>query len=234
MAELTRRALVATGMAAGLAAAAAPRQARAQAADAQLLVDRARIVVDEFREDQNFKQLPVYIQNAYGLLIFPDLLKAGFIIGAEYGVGVMLARAIRSGEWSDPAFVMLIGGSFGLQIGGKASDMILTVMNEGAVTKIVTSQFKLGTDASIAAGPFGAGVGASTTTQFGEDLYSFARGKGLFGGLALDGAGILPRGEWNKAYFGRPVTPMEILRERQVTNPAALPLKEALGRFHTV
>jgi lipid-binding SYLF domain-containing protein len=127
--------------------------------------------------------------------------------------------------------VRLIGGSLGLQIGGKASDMIVTIMNEAAVGKIVTSQFKLGTDASIAAGPLGAGVGAATTTQFGEDLYTFQRGRGLFGGLALDGAGILARDEWNRAYYGQPVTPLQIVRERTVTNAGALPLKEALGRF---
>lgn len=231
MTSLTRRAATAAGVAAGLGLLAAPRLARASAGDAQLLIDRARIVVDEFRGDGNFGQLPVYLQNAYGVLIFPDLLKAGFIIGAEYGEGVLLARAIRTGEWSDPAFVRLIGGSLGLQIGGKASDMIVTIMNEAAVGKIVTSQFKLGTDASIAAGPLGAGVGAATTTQFGEDLYTFQRGRGLFGGLALDGAGILARDEWNRAYYGQPVTPLQIVRERTVTNAGALPLKEALGRF---
>jgi SH3 domain-containing YSC84-like protein 1 len=232
MAMMQRRSVVLGLLAgAGTLALLPTGPARAQAGEAQILVDRARIVVDEFQNDANFDGMAVYVQNAYGVIVFPDLLKAGFIVGAEFGNGVMLTRDIRSGAWSAPAFVMLIGGSLGLQIGGKASDMILTIMNDGAIQKILSSRFKLGTDASVAAGPLGAGVGASTTTQFGEDIYSFARGKGLYGGLSLDGAGLLPKEEWNQAYYGQPVTPAAILREGQAHNPAAAPLQEALSRF---
>jgi lipid-binding SYLF domain-containing protein len=197
----------------------------------QLLVDRARIVVEEFLNDPNFKQMHVYVQNAYAVVVLPDLLKAGFFVGAEYGKGVMLARDVRSGAWGDPAFFDLIGGSLGLQIGGKASDVIFTIMNDGAVQKILTSRFKLGTDASVAAGPVGAGVGAATTIQFGEDVYVFSKGMGLYGGLTLDGSVFLAKDDWNKVYYGRAVTPMEIIRDKAVTNTGSSGLRDALARF---
>ncbi len=197
----------------------------------QLLVDRARIVVEEFLNDPNFKQMHVYMQNAYAVVILPDLLKAGFLVGAEYGKGVMLARDVRTGAWGEPAFFDLVGGSLGLQIGGKASDVIFTIMNDGAVAKILSSRFKLGTDASVAAGPVGAGVGAATTIQFGEDVYVFSKGKGLYGGLTLDGSVFIAKDEWNKAYYGSAVTPTQIIRDKAVSNAGAAGLQDALARF---
>ncbi|MCS6876805.1 MAG: lipid-binding SYLF domain-containing protein [Geminicoccaceae bacterium] len=197
----------------------------------QRLVDRARIVVEEFLADPEFQRMRVYVQNAYAVIVVPDLLKAGFFLGAEYGKGVLLARDVRSGAWSDPIFVELYGGSIGLQFGGKASDVILTVMNRAALDKILTSNFKIGTDASVAAGPVGAGVGAATTLQFGEDLYVFSRGKGLYGGLSVEGTAIVVKGDWNNRYYGQSVTPAAVLDERRVTNTGSQALRDALARF---
>ncbi len=201
------------------------------ASEQQRLVDRARIVVEEFQADPNFQRMRVYVQNAYAVLIAPDLLKAGFFLGAEYGVGLLLARDIRSGEWSDPVFVDLYGGSIGLQLGGKVSDVVFTIMNLGALEKILTSNFKLGTDASVAAGPAGVGIGAATTVQFGEDVYVFSRGKGLYGGLSAEGTAILLKPDWIRAYYGQNVAARAVLFERAVTNPGSAPLREALARF---
>lgn len=197
----------------------------------QLLVDKARIVVEEFLADSNFQRMRVYVQNAYAVLVVPGLLKAGFVVGLEYGKGVLLARDLRSGDWSDPAFFDIFGGSLGLQIGGKSSDVIMTIMNQGALDKILTSQFKLGTDASVAAGPVGAGVGAGTTIQFGEDVYVFSRGQGLYGGLSIEGSGIVGKNDWNQAYFGQPATLSQILKERTVANSGSAGLREALAKF---
>jgi lipid-binding SYLF domain-containing protein len=197
----------------------------------QRLVDRARIVVEEFLADPNFQRMRVYVQNAYAVIVVPDLLKGGFFLGAEYGQGVLLARDIRTGAWSDPVFLDLYGGSIGLQFGGKASDVVITVMNQGALDKILTSNFKIGTDASVAAGPVGAGVGAATTVQFGEDLYVFSRGKGLYGGLSVEGTAILIKSDWNERYYGQKVTAAAILKERSVTNTGSTGLREALARF---
>ena len=174
----------------------------------------------------------VYVQNAYGVLIIPDLLKGGFFIGVEHGTGVLLARDPQSGTWGQPAFFDIWGGSFGLQFGGQSSDAIFTLMNQGAIQKLLSSKFQLGADASVAVGELGAGVGAGTTVQFGEDVYAFARNMGLYGGLALDGTYAQPRNDWNRAYYGQPLTAEQIVAGRAA--PAATgteALRNALAQF---
>jgi lipid-binding SYLF domain-containing protein len=197
----------------------------------QRLIDRARIVVEEFQADPNFANVPVYVQNAYAVLIVPDMLQGGLILGAEHGVGVLLARDPESGAWGDPAFYEIWGGSIGLQIGGRSSDVLFTLMNAEAVDKLLTTSFKLGADASMAVGRMGAGVGAGTTVRFGEDLYVFARSQGLYGGLALDGSVVSERGEWNEAYYGVGVSARQILRGELGPQPGAAELRAALARF---
>lgn len=227
---ITRRAFVSAAAVYAATAATGPG-ALAQSSQQQRLVDRARLVVEEFQADAGFTQLPLYVQNAFALLIFPETLKAGFFVGAEYGRGVMLARDLNSGAWSDPAFYELYAGSLGLQFGGKASDLIFTLMNQGAVSKLLDTKFTLGTDASVAAGPLAAGVGAGTTTQFGEDVYIFARGKGLYGGLGVDGTYFQPKSDWNSAAYGGSPTPRAIVNGEVSGGIDAQELKNALNRF---
>ncbi len=207
-----------------------PLALRAQPSEQQRLVDRAKVVVDDFRGDPNYANVAVYVQNAYGVVVAPNLVEGGFIIGGKYGVGVVLVRDVETGEWSDPVFVTLAGATVGLQIGGKASDMLITVMNEQAVRRLLDQGLKLGADASAAVGPVGASVGAGTTTNFGEDVYVFARNVGFFAGLTVEGMGIIPKNDWNEAYYGRPVSPEDIIAGA-VSNPAAAPLREALSAF---
>ncbi len=232
MQKISRRRAIYLGAAAALAAGLGPLAALAQAAsEQQRLVDRARIVVEEFQADPNFANVPIYVQNAYAVLIVPDMLQGGLIIGAEHGVGVLLARDPVSGAWGDPAFYEIWGGSLGLQIGGRSSDVLFTLMNPEAVDKLLTTSFKLGADASIAVGRIGAGVGAGTTARFGEDMYFFARTRGLFGGLALDGSVVNERTAWNDAYYGDGVSARQILRGELAPRPGAVALREALARF---
>ena len=204
----------------------------AWASEEQLIVDKARIVVETFLNDTKFAKMRVYVQNAYGVLIIPDLLKGGFFIGVEHGTGVLLGRDPQSGAWSEPAFFDIWGGSFGLQFGGQTSDAIFTLMNPGAIQKIVTSHFQLGADASVAVGELGAGVGAGTTVQFGEDVYAFTRNMGIYGGLALDGTYAKPRDDLNAAFFGRPLTADQIVRQRLApVMPGSEQLRTALSQF---
>lgn len=210
--------------------AVAPAKAQGTS-DQDLLVDRARIVVESFKTDPNFANLEVYAQNAFAMIIVPDMLAAGFLVGAEYGKGVMVVRDIRSGQWSNPAFFDLYSGSLGLQFGGKASDAVFTVMNQGAVDRILTNGIQLGTDASVAAGPYGAGVGAGTTLQFGEDIYAFNKGKGLFGGLSVEGTWIRPALASNTAFYGRELTAAQIFADPSLHAPSADRLREALSSF---
>lgn len=206
--------------------------AQAQLSDQQQLVERSRLVLDAFLSDSQFQDVRVYVQNAYAVLIMPQVLKAGFLVGVNYGTGVLMVRDPQSGEWGQPAFYGMGGGSIGLQIGVQASDMIFTIMNEGAVDKLLAHGVKLGADAGVAAGPLGAEVGTATTTYLGEDIYAWGMSQGLFGGFWLDGTLILPKNDWNQAYYGRPIQPEEIVRQRQVVASAEVSkLHDALMRF---
>ena len=217
-------ALFAVGLAGGVAEAKTDGQQR--------IVERARLALDSFLDDPNFNHMGVYVQNAYAVLIVPDLLKAGFFVGAEHGIGVLLVRNPQTGAWGKPAFYDLYGGSFGLQFGGVSSDVVFTVMNEGAVDKLLAHGIKLGADLGVAAGRMGAGVGAATTTHLGEDIYVFTKGKGLFGGFWLDGSWLRPKDDWNAAYYGRAVPAREIVRDHQVVASAEISaLHQSLTRF---
>jgi SH3 domain-containing YSC84-like protein 1 len=206
---------------------------QAQANGQQRVVERARLVLDSFLDDPNvFEEMRVYVQNAYAVLVMPELLKGGFVFGAEYGIGVLLVRDQQTGSWGQPAFYALYGGSFGLQIGGQSSDVVFTIMNQRAVDQLIAHGIKLGADAGVAAGRLGGGVGAATTTNFGEDIYTFAKSKGLFGGFWLDGAYVQPKNDWNEAYYGRPVDAHEIVRQPTVMASAEVDaLHQSLTRF---
>ena len=205
--------------------------ARAESPE-QILVDRARIVVETFANNADYASIVPYVRNAFGVVIVPGLLKGGLVIGGEYGRGVLLARDVESGLWSEPTFLDLYGGSFGIQIGGKSTDALFTVMNQPAVARILSARFKLGADASGALGPIGGGLGAATTARFGEDIYLFTRNVGLYGGLSLDGSYLRQRPDLNKAYYGRTITGDQLVLRRAITNaPGTQALREALARF---
>lgn len=196
------------------------------------LVEHSRLVLRDFLDDAQYQRMRVYVQNAYAIMIVPDLLKGGFLAGAERGTAIMLIRDPDTGGWGQPAFYDVYGGSLGLQFGVQTSDVVLTIMNEGAVKKIVGSGFKLGADASVAAGRVGATVGAATTTRFGEDLYVFAKNQGLFGGFAIDGSYIAAKNDWNAAYYGRPVKPWDVMVDFNVISGTEVAsLHETLTRF---
>ena len=226
-----RRILIAIGLALAMLGAGA---AHADTTGQQRVVERARLALDAFLDDPNFADMRPYVQNAYGILIVPELLKGGLFLGAEYGVGVLLVRDSPTGQWSQPVFYDLYGGSLGLQFGGQSSDVAVTIMNEGAVDKILNSDVKVqfGADAGMAVGRVGAGIGAGTTTHFGEDLYVFAKSKGFFGGVSVDSTFVVPKADWNEAYYGHPISPAEIVRSREVVASNGVDaLHQALTRF---
>lgn len=222
--------LLLTGLAVG-GCTSTPNQ-QASAARSERLVEQSRLVLRDFLDDQQYQNMRVYVQNAYAIMVVPDLLKGGFIAGAEHGTAVMLIRHPSTGNWGQPAFYDIYGGSLGLQFGVRSSDVVLTIMNEGAVKKLVGSGVKLGADASVAAGRVGATVGAATTTSFGEDLYVFAKNQGLFGGFAVDGSYMSAKSDWNAAYYGRPVEPWEVLSDFNVVSGTEVAsLHETLTSF---
>lgn len=227
--QLSRRMLLG-GLAAagglGLAGGGPARRALALSPQ-QEMVDRCRISFEKLTTSPDTSELPGFVRRARGVLIFPELLKAGFILGVEGGGGVALVRDDTRG-WSDPAFYTLVSGSLGLQIGGQVSEMVLTIMTQDSIDALIDNQFKFGGNISVAFGPVGKGLSRDSTTALNADVYAFAITKGLFGGMSLEGAGILKRDSWNQAYYGFEATPFGILIERRFNNPNAAPLVQAL------
>lgn len=196
--------------------------------EAEELVDEAFHVVNQMLQDGEFEALPRYLENAQGVMIYPALVKGGFILGGEGGSGVLMVRG-SDGTWSAPAFYTLAAGSVGLQIGGQVSKAVLTIMNEGAVEAMMNDGFKFGGDISIAVGPIGKGLEASTTGNFDEDVYVFAKAVGLFGGGSLEGAGLFEKNAYNYAYYGNTeATPYSIAVERRFSNTQADRLRSVM------
>ncbi|WP_455241683.1 lipid-binding SYLF domain-containing protein [Petrachloros mirabilis] len=194
------------------------------------IVDKSRMTLNSFLADSNMEWLRDHIKDAKGIFIVPQLLKAAFFFGGEGGSGVFLVKDDKSGEWSQPAFYTMGAGSFGFQFGAQASEVVLLVMSQRGVESLLTSTFKLGGDISVAVGPVGAGVEGSTAMNLSADMLSFARAKGLFGGISLEGAVIATRDEWNRDYYGKDLRPTDILVKRSVTNPQSADLRAALDR----
>jgi lipid-binding SYLF domain-containing protein len=202
----------------------------AEPIEQQGLVDKARVTFQSFMADSNMAYLKDHLREARGLLIVPSLLKAGFWVGGSGGSGVLIVKDAKTGIWSQPAFYTLGSVSFGVQFGGEASEVIMMVRTQKAVDKLLTSSFKLGGDASIAVGPVGGGAKSNVVA----DIFSFSRSKGAFAGIALDGAVISTRGKWNQAYYGKAVTPVDILVTRNVSNPNSAELIKAVAQATTV
>ncbi len=197
------------------------------AADQKQLVDTARHTIDSFMEDPHLTWFQDHVKEAKALLIVPQLLKGAFFIGAGGGSGVLIVREKDSTDWSQPAFYILGGLSFGFQFGAEASEVIIMARTDGAVENLYTSSFKFGGDASIAAGPYGAGVEGSTTANLNADFLSFSRSKGAFAGVSFQGVVIHASDDSNEAYYGKAIRPLDILVKKSATNPHADGLREA-------
>lgn len=214
----------------GLLMAGSLLPVNATAADAppQALVDEAAAVVTKLRAESGYADFAPYLRDAKAVLVVPQLLKAGFVIGGEFGEAVMLTRT-PGGGWSGPAFYSMAGGSIGLQIGAEAQRIIIAVMTDKGVNALLTDQFKVGADASVSVGEVGGGVGASSVGSTKPDMVAFSRSKGLFGGGALDGSLIKPQPERNAAYYGAGTTVKNILIDRSVSAAGAAKLQSALS-----
>jgi lipid-binding SYLF domain-containing protein len=173
----------------------------------QKLVDRAQVTLDNFLRDPQMTWLQKNLPRAKAVLIAPEIVKAGFIIGGSGGRAVLLARDAQSGKWRGPVFYTMATGSVGFQAGVAASETVTTVMTEKGLNSLLATSVKLGGDASVAAGPVGAGASGDVTTDF----VAFARSKGVYGGLNLDGTVITANDDWNKAYYGKPVMAPDVV-----------------------
>lgn len=167
-------------------------------------------VVDQLLRIPEQSVPPALLSRAYGVAVIPDVLKVGFGLAARRGKGLLVVRQ-DDGGWSNPAFVTLTGGSVGFQIGAQSTDIILVFKTRRSVEGITNGKLTLGADASIAAGPVGRHTGAATDIKFQSEVYSYARSRGLFAGIALAGAGVTMDRKANAAFYGTAnITPEQI------------------------
>lgn len=190
-----------------------------EAAEAQVVVDNANRTFSNFINDPDMAWFRNNLGRARGLLIVPKLGRGGFIIGGSGGRGLLLGRDSKTGRWSQPAFYTMGSASIGLQIGGDVSQVILVIMSNKGLDALLSTKAQLGADMSVAAGPVGTGTKAATA-----DVLSFARSKGAFAGLTVDGSIIDPDDARNSAYYGKAVSPLDILVRRSVSNAKAAEL----------
>ena len=142
------------------------------------------------------------LEKAEGIAVFPSLLKGGLVVGGHHGRGVLSVRDAKTGTWSAPGFLTINGGSFGAQIGAQAIDLILVVNNRRGLEQLVGNQFKLGADASVAAGPVGRDASAATDIQMRAQILSYSRTRGLFAGITLNGSTIRQDRDANERFYG--------------------------------
>jgi SH3 domain-containing YSC84-like protein 1 len=161
------------------------------------------------------------LDKARCVIVFPSVLKAAFIVGGSYGRGVMVCRTHKnySGSWGAPAMMALEGGSFGLQIGGQATDFVILVMNNRGADGVLHSKVKLGADASISAGPKGRDASADTDATMRAEMLSYSRSRGVFAGISLEGSTLRPDGDANKRLYGKDVTAEDIIEESRLSAP---------------
>ena len=186
------------------------------------LADRARISFSGMMTDNQYPGLVDLATRAKAIIIVPNMIRAAFFFGGRGGNGVMLVRG-ADGRWSPPAYYTLGGISWGLQIGGQSSELVIAVMTDKGLQAIMSREVTLGADAGIAVGELGKGVNAATGMGLKSDMYAFARSEGLFVGVSLEGAVIAPRETWNQQLYGQDATPESILVNRtSSTNSTAV------------
>jgi lipid-binding SYLF domain-containing protein len=185
----------------------------------------AETVAADPKLDPSWREI---FREAKGFVIYPEILKAGFILGGSGGSGVLVARDEKSGKWTGPAFYTIGAASLGFQAGVAAVEAVVVVRTERGLTRLLSSSAKLGADLSVAAGPAGGGVGAGNITA---DLVVMTRAKGLYGGMSVEGAVVAVRDALNQAYYGKAITPTDILIRGEAMNPDAAKLIAAVDKL---
>lgn len=220
---MNRKSLIGTIAACCLALSAgaqAQTQAEQKVADEVNQSDKAARVFREIMAipDKGIPQS--LLDKAECVAVFPNVLKAGFIVGGRGGRGVVSCRTVTG--WSAPAYLNLGGGSIGLQIGVQSTDFVLLFMNVSGMSSLLSDEFTLGGDASAAAGPVGRQIGASTDAKLNAQILSYSRSKGLFVGLELKGVVIKPDKDDMRDVYGADVTAKDVLKDNKVTAPVSV------------
>jgi lipid-binding SYLF domain-containing protein len=171
------------------------------------------------------------LEKAQCVMIVPGLKKAAFVVGGEYGRGFVTCRNRSGRGWGLPAAVRMEGGSFGFQIGGSSTDLIMLVMNQRGMNKLLNDKFTLGADASVAAGPVGRTANANTDVTMSAEILAWSRSKGLFAGISLNGGTVRNDLDENQALYGHKMTNKEVIESDMAVPASAEALLHALDRY---
>jgi lipid-binding SYLF domain-containing protein len=220
-------ALLLAGVMASPAAIAGPRE-DAQAENAKRVLAEIQAIPESAIPDK-------LLDEAKAIVIVPDTVKAGLVLGGRRGRGLLAVRT-PDGDWSNPSFVTLTGGSIGFQVGVQSADVVLVFRSQRGLDSIVNGKFTLGADAGVAAGPMGRNAAAATDGQMKAEIWSWSRARGLFAGVALDGAVLSIDDKGNEAVYGQDTTPRMIFEDRapQGASDAVASFREQLVEASTL
>jgi len=195
----------------------------ADIAEQQRLVDKATLTLEAFAADPGLKAaLREWAPETRALFIVPQFIRGAFVFGGAGGSGLLLVRDEKTGNWGDPVFYTIGSASFGLQVGGDVSEIVLLVRTTKGLEEFYRSDFKLGANAGMAIGPVGEGA---SVHGLAADMIAYARKQGAFAGIAINGAFVAVANEANEAYYGRPVRPTDIAIKQSAYNPQSLDLR---------
>lgn len=222
------RKLLAAAVAAALLLSSTP--SAQQESDEARRVREAATVFDEIMRAADSAIPDAILGNADGIAVFPGTVRAGFIVGGMRGRGILSSR--EAGVWSPPAFLTMTGGSFGLQIGGQAADIILVINDRRGLENLVRNQFTLGADAAVAAGPVGRDAKAATDIQLRAQILSYSRARGVFAGITINGSTVRQDLDANQRFYGKRLDTKQIVFEKASGTPAPVPTwLSALSRY---
>jgi len=178
------------------------------------------------------KAVPTSIlSNATCVAVIPSYKKAAFVVGATYGQGVVTCKTARTGKWSAPAFIQMSGGSFGFQIGGQATDLVLIAVNQRGMQDLLKTKFKIGGDAAASAGPVGRNAAAATNLTLKSELLTYSRSQGLFAGIDLNGAVVHQNTDDTRTYYGHDVPFQTILDGSVATPPSGRQFVRTVAKY---
>jgi len=201
----------------------------ADSMEQQQLVDKAKMTIEAFAADPGVGPATRELKSeTKALFIVPQFIRGAFVFGGAGGSGVLIVRDEKTKKWSEPSFYTIGSASFGLQIGGDVSEMIFVVRNQKGMEEFYRTDFKLGADVSMAVGPAGEGASVKGITA---DVVAYAKKKGAFVGMAVDGSIIAVSDDSNAAYYGKPVRPTDIIVKQSVSNLKSADLRNAAAKF---
>lgn len=196
----------------------------------QSLIDSCLASATKVLSGKDFPDAVKLMSGARGVLIIPELVQGGFILGAAGGRGVLVART-KPNDWSYPVFYGMGSGSIGLQIGGKVSEIVFIIRTEKGLQAILDHKFKFGAEAGVTMVAVGIGVEGASTTAGGADIVAFSNSAGLFAGASIEGSYLDADADWNALYYGQGATAKAIALDRKFSNPGAEPLRKFLARW---